>query len=197
MCILLYWKCCLLLSNGSSSCRSCCCCWNYIYIQVVQRLLLLLFFVIVCRMPQFVAVGFAADSSVSSSLFRHDLYRCTPWQCCRIYVQSRIACNPILKNYLTHPRKMTACVEPRRAAGRRGEDALDIYRHVYISHCILPEEKHCENILYCGPNFSFYLGLRMGKTASRSLKGLGYCTYNNLQHQKSKIVSSNEHRSLL
>ena len=47
----------------------------------------MLLFVIVCVQNNAFCccVVFAADFSVSSSLFKHNIYKCTPWQCCRMY----------------------------------------------------------------------------------------------------------------
>ena len=43
---------------------------------------LLLLFVMVWWMTQFIAVVY---SSGLFSLFKHDLFLCTPWQCCLVY----------------------------------------------------------------------------------------------------------------
>ena len=71
----------------------------------------------------FCCVFFAADSIVSFSLFKHDVYECTPWQRCRMYsLDLPVIIYSII--YVTHPRKLRAYAEPRRAAARRGEAPL-------------------------------------------------------------------------
>ena len=78
-------------------------------------------------------VYFAADSSVSFPLSKHDLYMYMNVVAVLSHVQPRFARNPILIIHITHPQKLRACAEPRRAAARRGEAPLVciiISRHI-------------------------------------------------------------------